>query len=65
MLVGFIENATFIPSATLLSSSLRPLIPPTKSILSLVLGSSIASIGLRRFSCSIATSKLLTGSFES
>lgn len=46
--VGNIENAIAISLWTLSSSSLRPLIPPIKSILLSTLGSPIPRIGVRR-----------------
>lgn len=46
--VGNIENAIAISLWTLSSSSLRPLIPPIKSILLSTLGSPIPRIGVSR-----------------
>ncbi len=46
--VGYIENAIFISVSARFSSSVRPLMPPTKSILLSVRGSVMPNIGAIR-----------------
>ena len=58
--VGNMENATSISVSHRLSNSFNPLIPPTKSILELVLGSSIPKMGFKTKSCNIDASKDFT-----
>lgn len=60
--VAYIENANTQSSEHLLSSSPKPRIPPTKSILLSVLGSWIPKSGSKTLFWSTATSNPSTGS---
>ena len=63
--VGNREKATLIsPLSTLRSNSFTPFTPPTKSILSSVLGLVIPKMGDIIKLCNMETSKFSTGSFH-